>query len=214
MTVMASNVEGGKAKSPKAKSGKAKKRASTETADQTKAKVPKVEAKKKQKQKENEEIKPKTEKSPKAKILGECLNKAVGRILNNRKSPSRVVNQIDNRATNYYVSLYWADYLQQEDPAYKPIFEALSQNRSKIVEEFSQCQGNPVDLGGYYLFDSKKATEAMNPSPTLNKILESCKPKFTALRLANQIRPLSQSEVNYRISQLLIKNQQKYSTYA
>lgn len=112
----------------------------------------------------------------KAKILGDCLNKAVGRILNNRKSPSRVVNQIDNRATNYYVALYWADFLQQEDPAYKPIFEQLSSNRAKIVEEFKQCQGKPVDLGGYYLFDADKTRAAMNPSPTLNKILASFGP--------------------------------------
>ena len=108
----------------------------------------------------------------KANLLGDCLNKAVGRILMNRKSPSRVVNQIDNRATNFYVALYWADFLQQEDPdTYKAVFDALSQNRSKIVEEFKQCQGKPVDLGGYYLFDNKKTVAAMNPSPTLNKIL-------------------------------------------
>jgi isocitrate dehydrogenase len=112
----------------------------------------------------------------KAKVLGECLNKAVDRILTNRKSPSRVVNQIDNRATNFYVCLYWADFLQQEDPAYKPIFEQLSLNRSKIVEEFKQCQGKPVDLGGYYLFNGEKTRAAMNPSPTLNKILSSFGP--------------------------------------
>jgi isocitrate dehydrogenase len=109
----------------------------------------------------------------KATLLGECLNKAVGRILNNRKSPSRVVNQIDNRATNYYVSLYWADFLSQSDPTYKPIFDALSEGRHDIVEEFKECQGSPVDLGGYYLFDQEKTSRAMQPSKTLNKILAS-----------------------------------------
>jgi len=109
----------------------------------------------------------------KALLLGECLNKAVGRILDNRKSPSRVVNQIDNRATNYYVTLYWADYLSKEDPAYQPLFEALSDARTQIVEEFKECQGNAVDLGGYYLVDPEKASKAMNPSPTLTKILDS-----------------------------------------
>lgn len=109
----------------------------------------------------------------KALLLGECLNKAVGRILNNRKSPSRVVNQIDNRATNYYVILYWAEYLSEEDPAYKPMFEALANARSQIVEEFKQCQGKPVDLGGYYLPDPKMTSAAMNPSQTLSKILAS-----------------------------------------
>lgn len=109
--------------------------------------------------------------NPRAVLLGECLNKAVGRILNNRKSPSRIVNQIDNRATNYYVTLYWADFLSQEDPAFKPLFEALTEARAQIVEEFKECQGEPQDLGGYYLFDPKKAIRSMNPSPTLNKIL-------------------------------------------
>lgn len=109
----------------------------------------------------------------KAVLLGECLNKAVGRILNNRKSPSRKVNQIDNRATNFYVALYWADYLAQEDPTYQPMFDALSNARATIVEEFKECQGDPVELGGYYLVDPKKVSKAMNPSPTLNKILAS-----------------------------------------
>jgi len=107
-----------------------------------------------------------------AKILGDTLNQAVGRILNNRKSPSRVVNQIDNRATNFYVTLYWADFLQQADPdRYKAIFNSLSENRSKIVEDFKTCQGDPVDLGGYYQYDSEKVSAAMNPSETLNEIL-------------------------------------------
>lgn len=117
-------------------------------------------------------------KHPKAKVLGECLTKAVGRILNNRKSPSRTVNQIDNRATNYYVALYWADFLQEVDPSYKPIFEELSRNRSAIVEEFKKSQGHPVDLGGYYLFDADKTKAAMNPSPTLNKILSKIGPSI------------------------------------
>jgi isocitrate dehydrogenase len=114
--------------------------------------------------------------NPKAKSLGDCLDKAVARILTNRKSPSRSVNQIDNRATNFYIALYWADFLAQEDATYKPIFEALSQNRAQIVSEFQQSQGKPVDLGGYYLFDSEKARKAMNPSPTLNKILSTFGP--------------------------------------
>jgi isocitrate dehydrogenase len=109
----------------------------------------------------------------KAKMLGDCLNEAVGRILKNRKSPSRSVNQIDNRATNFYICLYWADFLQQRDPAYKPIFDKLTEARSDIVAEFKKCQGDPVDLGGYYLFDADKTREAMQPSSTLNAILNS-----------------------------------------
>jgi isocitrate dehydrogenase len=112
-------------------------------------------------------------KNPKATMLGECLNKAVGRILENRRSPSRAVNQIDNRATNFYVTLYWADFLAKEDPAYQPLFQALSDGRADIIEEFKTCQGDPVDLGGYYLMDRVKVGKAMNPSKTLNKIMES-----------------------------------------
>ena len=113
-----------------------------------------------------------TSANPKATLLGECLNKAVGRILTNRKSPSRRVNEIDNRATNFYVALYWAEYLAEEDATFKPLFDELSSNRSKIVEEFKNCQGDPVELGGYYLFDYKHASEAMRPSVTLNSILD------------------------------------------
>lgn len=109
--------------------------------------------------------------NPKATLLGDCLNKAVGRILTNRKSPSRRVKEIDNRATNYYVALYWAEYLAAEDASFKHLYEELSANRSKIVEEFKSCQGDPVDLGGYYLFDYKRTSSAMRPSATLNRIL-------------------------------------------
>ena len=109
----------------------------------------------------------------KAVLLGECLNKAVGRILDNRKSPARKVNQIDNRATNFYIALYWADFLAQEDATYKPMFEALSKARPQIVEELKESQGDPVDLGGYYLVDPEKVAKAMNPSKTLTKILAS-----------------------------------------
>jgi isocitrate dehydrogenase len=109
----------------------------------------------------------------KAQLLGKTLNQAVGRLLDNRKSPSRRVKEIDNRATNFYVALYWAEYLAAEDPTYKPIFDKLSSNRSKIVEEFKASQGEPVDLGGYYLFDHEKTEHAMLPSPTLNGIMNS-----------------------------------------
>jgi len=107
-----------------------------------------------------------------ANMLGDCLNKAVGRILDNRKSPSRRVNEIDNRATNFYVALYWSEYLSQEDSNYLTLYEYLSNNRAKIVEEFKQCQGDPVNLGGYYKFDYDLANAAMNPSSTFSEILK------------------------------------------
>lgn len=114
----------------------------------------------------------KSEGNEKAIKLGDCLNKAVGRILDNRKSPSRRVNEIDNRATNFYVALYWAEHLAEIDSTFKPLYEELSGNRSKIVEEFKSCQGDPVDIGGYFMPEYEKASVAMRPSATLNKILE------------------------------------------
>lgn len=113
-----------------------------------------------------------TEGNADAVLLGDCLNKAVGRILNNRKSPSRRVNEIDNRATNYYVALYWAEYLAEANPSFQPLFDQLSSNRGQIVEEFKICQGDAIDLGGYYLPTYGKTAKAMRPSATLNKILE------------------------------------------
>ena len=109
----------------------------------------------------------------KAILLADTLNKAVGRILDNRKSPSRRVNEIDNRATNFYVALYWAEYLAAEDPSYQEIYDKLSSNRSKIVEEFQGAQGDKMDVGGYYKFDHDKTKHAMLPSATLNEIMDS-----------------------------------------
>ena len=109
----------------------------------------------------------------KAILLADTLNKAVGRILDNRKSPSRRVNEIDNRATNFYVALYWAEYLAAEDPSYQEIYDKLSSNRSKIVEEFQGAQGDKMDIGGYYKFDHDKTKHAMLPSATLNEIMDS-----------------------------------------
>jgi isocitrate dehydrogenase len=111
--------------------------------------------------------------NPKAALLAKCLNQAVGKILINRKSPSRRVKEIDNRATNFYIALYWAEFLAEEDAAFKPLYEKLSSNRSKIVDEFKSSQGEPVDLGGYYMFDHEKTMRAMTPSTTLNQIIES-----------------------------------------
>ena len=115
----------------------------------------------------------KTSGNDKATVLGDCLNKAVGRILDNMKSPSRRVNEIDNRATNFYVALYWAEALAEEDATFQPLCDQLSSGRSKIVEEFKECQGEPIDLSGYYMFDYNNASKAMNPSPTLNGIIQS-----------------------------------------
>lgn len=107
-----------------------------------------------------------------AKMLGECLNKAIGRLLDNRKSPSRRGGEIDNRATTYYVALYWSEYLAQQNPDYKPIYEKLTAARSEIVQNFKESQDKGMDIGGYYLFDPAKANEAMRPSSAFNKIID------------------------------------------
>jgi isocitrate dehydrogenase len=104
--------------------------------------------------------------------LAEALNKGIGRLLSNRKSPSRKVNELDNRASNFYVNLYWAEFMAEVDPAYKELAATLKDNRKQIVEELKGCQGEPQDIGGYYRLDAAKATKAMRPSGTWNKILD------------------------------------------
>jgi len=109
-----------------------------------------------------------------AMVLSKTLNLAIERLLENRKSPGRKVNQLDNRASTFYVALYWAEFLAKEDPAnFEALANKLKEGRAKIVEEFKGCQGKPVDIGGYYKVDPVKATAVMRPSKTLNDILDS-----------------------------------------
>lgn len=105
--------------------------------------------------------------------LGRSLNKAIERLLENRKSPGRKVNQLDNRASNFYIALYWSEFMAAEDPAFQPLANKLKEARSQVVAELKTCQGKPVDVGGYYKLDAAKANAAMRPSPTFNKILDS-----------------------------------------
>lgn len=116
-----------------------------------------------------------TTKNDRAAKLGQTLNQAIERLLNNRKSPGRKVNQLDNRASNFYVGLYWAEFMAKVDPEYKNLSDTLIKNRAQIVEEHKNCQGKPVDVGGYYKFDPVKANIAMRPSATFNKILAETK---------------------------------------
>lgn len=109
-------------------------------------------------------------KNHRATLLSKTLNMAIGRLLDNRKSPSRKVNELDNRASNFYIGLYWAEFMAKEDPEYRDLARELLEKRSTIVEELKSCQGKPVDLGGYYKPDAVKADKAMRPSPTLNAI--------------------------------------------
>lgn len=115
--------------------------------------------------------------NPKAAILAKTLDQATGKLLDNGKSPSRKVRELDNRGSHFYLALYWAEALvaQSEDTelqaAFTGLAKSLSDNESKIVEELNNCQGDAVDIGGYYQPNPEKAEKAMRPSETLNSLL-------------------------------------------
>ena len=114
-----------------------------------------------------------------ALILAEALNKANSQYLGNAKSPSRKVHELDNRGSHFYLAMYWAQALAEQDKnvALKTKFAKLAQylgeNEEKIIHELSAAQGDSVDVGGYYLADAKKVSQAMRPSETLNTALAS-----------------------------------------
>jgi isocitrate dehydrogenase len=112
-----------------------------------------------------------------AKVLADALNAATGKLLENNKSPSRKTGEPDNRASHYYLGMYWAEALaaQDEDPGLKeqfaPLAKTLADNEEQIIRELVEIQGDPVDIGGYYHPDVEKTDAAMRPSKTLNGIL-------------------------------------------
>ena len=114
----------------------------------------------------------------KARILGETLDDASDKLLENKKGPSRKVNELDNRGSHFYLALYWAEALtnQTKDAELKSefstVFATLSTNEEAIVNELINCQGNPVNINGYYLPDENLITSAMRPSKLLNSILK------------------------------------------
>jgi isocitrate dehydrogenase len=113
-----------------------------------------------------------------AMVLSEALDKANGKYLENNRSPSRIVNEPDNRNAQFYLTMYWAQMLadQEKDPAlrehFTPLARELEENEAKINEELLASQGRPVELGGYYLPNFDMASTAMRPSETLNALLE------------------------------------------
>jgi len=115
----------------------------------------------------------------KAAILARCLDQANAQYLQANKSPSRKVNELDNRGSHYYLAMYWAKALatQSDDvslqDAFKPVAEALASNEAAILKELADAQGAPVDIGGYYHPDVELTSQAMRPSETLNGILAS-----------------------------------------
>ncbi|HVT72398.1 MAG TPA: NADP-dependent isocitrate dehydrogenase [Lacunisphaera sp.] len=118
-----------------------------------------------------------TQKHAKARVLAETLDAANGKFLEHDKSPGRKLGTIDNRGSHFFLALYWAGALatQTQDPelqrTFQPVFAELSAHESRIVQELLAVQGKPVDLGGYYQPDDAKASAAMRPSPTFNRIL-------------------------------------------
>jgi len=117
--------------------------------------------------------------NPKAAVLAETLDAAIGQYLENQKLPSRKVKEIDNRGGSFYLALYWAQALaaQDKDAALKARFAKIAaeieKNVDKIDAEFIDCQGSPVDVGGYFRPDPIKADAAMRPSKTFNAIIDS-----------------------------------------
>ena len=114
-----------------------------------------------------------------AQIVAEALNEANGRYLDENKSPSRKVNELDNRGSHYYLAMYWAQAMAaNEDDAelaakFAGAARALADNEAQIIDELLAAQGAPVNIGGYYQPDDELTTAAMRPSPTLNAIIDA-----------------------------------------
>ena len=114
-----------------------------------------------------------------AKVLADALDRATGELLERGKSPSRKCGELDNRGSHFYLSLYWAQALaeQDQDPELAakiaPMAQFLAENEQAIVAELNAVQGHPVDLGGYYLPEPERARAAMRPCRTFNEALAS-----------------------------------------
>jgi len=110
----------------------------------------------------------------KAALLATTLDEATGRLLENNKSPSPRTGELDNRGSQFYLALYWAQALaaQTQDAElqayFAPLAKALGENEAQILQELAQVQGKPVDIGGYYLPDVQKVQAVMRPSPAFN----------------------------------------------
>ena len=116
----------------------------------------------------------------KATVFAETLDLATGVFLDENRSPSRKVKELDNRGSHFYLALYWAQALAEQDGdnglkrKFQLVAEALSDNENKILEELNLAQGVSLDVGGYFKPDPDKAAAAMRPSSTLNTIISEC----------------------------------------
>ena len=119
--------------------------------------------------------------NPKAIVLADALDEATEKYLENSKSPSRKVNELDNRGSHFYLAMYWAEALSKQDKdselknIFTPIAKALKENEARINDELIAAQGHPVNIGGYYKPTEKLVYDAMRPSTTFNKILVELK---------------------------------------
>jgi isocitrate dehydrogenase len=116
--------------------------------------------------------------NPTASLLGNSLDEATSRLLDEGKSPSRKVNELDNRGSHFYIALWWAEAManQSEDSELAALFEplatALANAEETVVQDLIDCQGVPMDIGGYYFPDTARASQAMRPSSTFNSIID------------------------------------------
>jgi isocitrate dehydrogenase len=114
-----------------------------------------------------------------ARMLGDALDVATGKLLENGKSPARRLGSIDNRGSHFYIAMYWAQALADQTEntevaaRFAPLAAALTENESIISDEFLAVQGAPADIGGYYQPDDAKASAIMRPSATFNALLET-----------------------------------------
>jgi isocitrate dehydrogenase len=117
----------------------------------------------------------------KAAILATALDKANSDFLNNNKSPSRKAGELDTRGSHYYLAMYWAQAIaEQNDDAqlsviFTPVARQLADSEAIIIRELTDIQGKPVDIGGYYRPDKELTTNVMRPSPTLNAVIDGLK---------------------------------------
>ena len=106
-----------------------------------------------------------------ATLLGQTLTEATAAVLDNTQSPSRKVNEIDNRGTNFHIAKHWAAAMSKHDDSFTELAEQLAANEETILQELIDCQGSPQDIGGYFRPDPVKAKACMQSSPTLAGIL-------------------------------------------
>lgn len=118
-----------------------------------------------------------TTNNSKALVLAETLDEATDTFLDTNKSPSRKVGELDNRGSHFYLALYWAEALANQNSdkdlqkEFSSIFDHLSKNEQNIVNQLNEIQGSKVNIGGYYMPIEELATNAMRPNETLNKVL-------------------------------------------